>query len=386
MTDALDDIEVVPQPCKHLGPRIGRRILPGIPPKPVGVYECKHEAFDDTTLLGCAGCGAFVPGPPPREPPSDVEPPPGPAPVRIAGDQPWVDAGSTPDPPRRERQPVGAVRNKYNRPVELGDAWFGGHVFVLLAGPSVEALDLSLLAQRGVATFGVNNSSCTIRTNFWTFCDSPDKFHHSIWRDPGVIKFVPKPKMRKRTKVKQPDGSFEWSNRARSFPGVLQYRRNAYFNPETWLYEDSINWGNSQKSQLSNRQPHDLNVMFSVLRLCFYLGFRNVYLLGCDWHMTPDKPYSGPQAKHVGGCMSNNVKYAKVGHMLDLLKPRFDEAGYRVFNCNPNSQLTTFPFLAYDDAVGLATDGVPQNPDAAGWYEDHGSKKPKKRRKRRKTK
>ena len=38
------------------------------------------------------------------------------------------------------------------------------------------------------------------------------------------------------------------------------------------------------------------------------------------------------------------------------LKPHFDAYGFKVFNCNPNSRLTVFPHLSYDEAIKRSTD------------------------------
>lgn len=370
---AVIEIHEVPKkPCKHLGPKLGTRHF-----KDGGgclIYQCKHEVREETTLTICENCPHFEALRKARiaSPPSPPMPKSDSLSEGLERAKKAVDAMAGPKIARRCKQPEGVMINRWNRPVELGDLFFGGHLFLILSGPSLNALPLDRLNERGIVTMGVNNSPCRIRTNFMTFVDSADKFHHSIWRDPGITKFIPKQRFKKKTKVKQPDGEFVWSLPAKVFPNVIGYKRNAYFDPQNWLWEPSINWGNSKNASAENCRPRELNVMFAALRLGFFLGFRNIYLLGCDWKMDQQQPYSFAQGKHDGGCLSNNSKYKKVEVMLKSLLPYFQEAGLHIFNCSPGSGLALYPQMDFLEAIERAQIGIDQQPDTWGWYEMHG--------------
>ena len=267
-----------------------------------------------------------------------------------------------------------------NKPLFLGNLYRGASAFIILSGPSVLDLDLSLLRRRGIITIGVNNSPATFRPNIWTHVDPLLKFHDAIWKDPAILKFVNRNKLDHSIRIKKPDGRFLTITRkaengqvepvcARDMPGVIGDCRNAYFNPETWLSEPTINWGNSKRSWGKNKQPRILNVMLAAVKLAYSLGFRIVYLLGCDFNMQEHRPYSFSEAKGATPIASNNEKYSLLCDYFSVLKPHFDAAGYRVFNCNPDSGLTIFPFVGYIEAIESATAHVPQDPlDTAGWY------------------
>ena len=265
------------------------------------------------------------------------------------------------------------------KPLHLRDVYHGSPLFIVLSGPSLASLDLSLLNRRGVVTFGVNNSPSLFRPNFWTFVDKPMKFHDAIWRDPFTTKFVPTRHFRKPLREKvggefrllhydPPNHSFPVP--CSDMPGVVGYERNADFVATRWLSEPSINWGNSLRSSGRNRNHRCLNTMFAVLKIAYWLGFRIVYLLGCDFRMAADRPYAFAQGGDDGKAASNNNGYAVMQMMFEELKPHFDAAGFHVFNCTPGSGLTVFPHVAYERAVASATRGVPQDPlDTAGWYD-----------------
>lgn len=263
-------------------------------------------------------------------------------------------------------------------PLHLRDLYAGAAVFLVLGGPSIKTLDLSLLRRRGAIAFGINNSPSLIRPHLWTFVDKPLKFHDAIWRDPGVMKFVPEPQIRRSIREKDRDG-FRTIHRGGDenvpvqcgeMPGVVAYKRNAFFRPDRWLDEPSINWGNSLKSSRENRNHRSLNTMFAVLKISYWLGFRVVYMLGCDFKMQADAPYAFDQGGNQGKADANNNGYAVMSEMFAELAPRFDAAGFHVFNCNSNSGLTVFPHVPYKEAIASATGHVPQDPlDTAGWYD-----------------
>ncbi len=345
--------------CVHLGRPAGTAEAPG---GRVPLFRCDHGAPCPrlTTPHHCLHvCDRRVPHP---EPENEFPAPDSPA-------CPLV----TPD-----GQDAGLV-NRFN----------GSAVFLVLAGPSLASYDLSRLSRRGVVTFAVNNAACVVRPHLWTFVDDPCKFHSAVWRDPGVLKLVPWGKIgRRRSKHlvwdKTPAG-FRCTNRPpEAFPNVYGYLRNADFDPSRWLTEGTVNWGNDRrhafgddrKGVRANGWPHVLNVMLASLRLCHALGFRTVYLLGCDWNMTAHRPYAfrerkgSSPAEAVRIAAANNESYRKVGLMLEALKPVFDTAGYMVYNLNRRSGLRVFPFRDYDDAIEQATtcSGIPEHLDTEGWY------------------
>jgi hypothetical protein len=256
--------------------------------------------------------------------------------------------------------------------------------FIILSGPSVLDLNLTKLSRRGVFTIGVNNSPSLCRVNAWTCVDRPRKFHDGIWWDPGTLKIVPVDHLNKTLHRKEGGRFHALTSRrgskeritpsppltVRDLPGVIGYQRNDYFNPATWLLEPSVNWGNSRKASKRNGFPCCWNVMFAVLKIAYALGFRRIFLLGCDFRMGLDKPYAFEQEANKTGVDTNNRCYFHMNTMLSALKPYFDSAGYRVFNCCKTSGLEVFSHLSFEDAIADATCEMPNEPwDVAGWYQ-----------------
>jgi hypothetical protein len=284
-------------------------------------------------------------------------------------------------------QPVGLIINRTGKPVDIANLFFGADLFVVLPGPSLAKLPLEKLSQRGVVSFGVNNVAATSwRPDIWTCVDPVCKFHCNIWRDPGIMKFMPDGKFREVILDQDEKGSFIQTDvHPHHLPNVFGYRRNTFFDPAKFLTEETCNWGNTKKGADTGnphgnpKYPYTLNVMMAMFRLSFYLGFRRLFLLGCDFRMEATRPYCFEEQKAgdgTGPARSNNNAYAAVTTFLTALKPHFDKAGFEVYNCNPESHLRVFHHVPFVDAVGEATKKIVKNASTAGWYaKEHGKKK-----------
>ena len=263
------------------------------------------------------------------------------------------------------------IVDRWGTPLPLEDLYLGGQVFLLCPGPSLKTLDLEALRQPGIMTFGINNVSAIFPTNLWTFGDKPQKFHDSIWLNRGTLKFVPIPKLGDR-RLRQKVGKGEFRNldkSPRDCPGVVGLLRNSEFHIERWLWEETVNWGNSKKHD--NGLPTLLNTMFQAVRLCYYLGFRTVYLLGVDFQMTVDEGYAFPERRSEGAVRGNMNAYGNLSWYFAQLRPWFESAGFEVLNVNRNSGLRVFDFVGYNDAVRRAA--MAETPiDTYGWYEGFG--------------
>jgi len=270
------------------------------------------------------------------------------------------------------------VVDRYNEKTSLRDLWKNSPGFLVCGGPSLRALDLGFLRCRGVVSLGVNNVAGLAPVSAWTFSDPPEKFHHGVHLDPGCLSFVPIPKLRKKIRVKQPDGGWVYPGaRVRDCPGVVGYERSCEFRPETFLTSRGATWGNNDKGVQATGGPKLLFSMFLGIRLLHYLGVRRVYMLGVDFGMDPlgdaNEQYAFGQRREPGACETNNGSYIQAAKWLAELRPIFDAAGFNLFNCNPSSRLEVFDHVPYEDAILDATRHCREPFDLSGWYE----KKPK---------
>jgi hypothetical protein len=202
----------------------------------------------------------------------------------------------------------------------------------------------------------LNNAHGTFRGDSSCTVDDPTRFSMSLWLDPAIMKFAPmahfdKPIWDNRLVRTNGGESQRWELsklKVRDCPNVIGYRRNEKFHAPRWLTEETINWGNHAK------YGGGRSVMLAALRILYILGFRRVYLLGVDFEMSEEKKYHFPEDRTPSAIRGNMSTYAKLQKWFTELQPHFLKAGFIVHNCNPNSKLTAFPYMPYEEAVGEA--------------------------------
>ena len=206
--------------------------------------------------------------------------------------------------------------------------------------------DLTKFYQPGIWSMTINNACRVVKSNAWACVDSPSNFIISNWIDPRVMKFAPVCHTQK-TLFDNADTREMTDIRTMDCPNVIYYKRNEHFQAEQFLEEDTINWG-CHKDYGGGR-----SIMFAAVRILYLLGFRRVFLCGVDMKMDEQNKYAFDQDRAKSSISGNNSTYRLMQTRFGLLKPIFDDHGYEVYNCNPESGLTVFPHMAFEDAVSL---------------------------------
>lgn len=254
--------------------------------------------------------------------------------------------------------------------IDLIGQYKGGSAFLICNGPSFAQLDHSLLRQPGIMVFGMNNGPRTFRPDFWTCVDDPSRFIKSIWLDPRITKFVPQAHFEKCIF----DNGTAWAMtniRVGDCPNVIGYRRNEKFVANRFFKENTLNWG-CHKDFGGSR-----SVMLPAIRILHILGFRKIYLLGCDMNMSETYTYHFDEKRDKGAVNCNMSTYQRLKEeYLPQLKPYLEEEGVQVFNCNPDSALKVFPFKSYEDAINetIAPLGDVKNERTYAMYSKPGTK------------
>jgi len=278
-------------------------------------------------------------------------------------------------------QPMPYFFTREGNVLPLVGQYRGSVAFLIAGGPSFKDVDKSLL--KNCFTISLNNAVKTHRTDAWTCVDDPCRFLYSIWMDPKIMKFVPYAHAEKQIWDSYNKRAATWQNGkpilVGDCPNMVYYRRNSKFEASRWMTESTINWGNAQKFGGAR------SVMLPALRILFLLGFRTVYMLGVDLDMSKDKGYHFEEKRDKGAIKCNNSTYKRMNEdYFKSLRPRFEEFGYNVFNCNPTSKLEVFDYKPLEEAVKHAGGiiGDINSEETMGMYEDpdvkFGRKKSKK--------
>jgi len=253
--------------------------------------------------------------------------------------------------------------------VSLSDFYRGRQAFLVLSGPSLADHDLTLLNKRGIVTMGVNNSWAVHRPTLWTCVDSPGRFIDTGWKDPGVLKFVPMANWNGRLRIQKPDGTMAPSAfRVKQMPSVLLYRRSEHFDHRHFLDEDTVCWGNNSATKDSLGIKGKRSVMMVALRLLYYLGFRVVYLVGADFRMSPEQKYAFDETRGADAIRHNNVLYESLNQRFEAMQEYFKRSRFTIWNCTPESGLTAFAHMPYEQAIEKAAAECGKHVNTKGWY------------------
>jgi hypothetical protein len=229
------------------------------------------------------------------------------------------------------------------QPIHIQNLYRGRPAFLIAGGPSFLSLDHAPLNEPGALVMSVNNYVKHVRPTLWTCVDNPDHFLRSIFEDARITKFVPMGMSRSTV-----FDSTTWTRTdrmVRDCPNVMFYKRNADYDAAKFLTGDTANWGRPE----NKGGPRDC--MLVAMRLLYELGVRDVFLLGVDYSMNPEKAYSIDEGKDEKAARSNNNRYKRLNEMYRELRPHFERAGFRVHNCNPDSKMTAFDYVPYEEAV-----------------------------------
>lgn len=261
--------------------------------------------------------------------------------------------------------------NRIGLSIPLEGLYAGQAAFLICSGPSLKSHRLEMLSQPGILTLAVNNAATVIRPQLWASADDPGNFSHSIWYDPGILKFVPHSHMEKRFTVRDAGGELTPSpHLVGDMPAVFGFKRNETFDAERWLCEDTFNWGNHSERFDAYGLKGSRSIMYIAIRLLYYLGIRKVFLLGCDFRMDYGKAnYAFNQDRSRSSVRGNNQSYRILNIRLGNLLPYFERAGFQIFNCTPESGLTVFPHTPFEEAVEVARNFIPKVINTTGMYD-----------------
>lgn len=181
-----------------------------------------------------------------------------------------------------------------------------------------------------------NYPKCGPKPRYWCTGDPACYFGNRIWDDPDVMKFSP---IGSATSIRPREDAYEPARTPKGAPNTHFF--NARYDDPTyqnWLHTPWINWGTSLFGEHTPKEWFAKGAarssMFIALRLCWHLGFRHVYLLGCD--CSP-------------GHHDAPMYWPTILYLMEQLVPTFDRFCYRVYQTNPDAHLRCFPIVRFED-------------------------------------
>lgn len=256
-------------------------------------------------------------------------------------------------------------------PVDLRDHLAGAPAFLVLNGPSLGQVDLRRLDVPGVLTMCLNNGPRALRPDLWLTCDPPARFLPSIWRDPRILKFARahyhhaslheldarargyEPEVRACFRSQLEAQEAAGNGAARNHRQLARDCPRAVWFEDTCHHFDAATFLTGPKVTIGDREVR--SSMLAALRVLYELGVREVYLLGCDFHMRKEQPYGFREPVSDRHVERNNHYYGLLNERFQELQPHFAAHGLRVVNLNPSSGLRAFPMADFEVVLDHVT-------------------------------
>lgn len=274
---------------------------------------------------------------------------------------------------RRKRRNCEPCRNTGYAEINFEGQWAPRPGFLVCPGPSLRAIHLPTLQQRGIVTVGVNNAAAYARTTAAVFGDPQSKFHSSMFFDPNCMVFCPNGKLRYHVRMQDSQTKEYWrhTSTVAECPSCYGICRSGRFVPEYFFKDYFAHWGHAGKKDDralertgTNRPFSKLESMLIGIRLLHHMGCRIIYLVGVDHYMSKQDPYAW-EAPRTGG----NGRWSKADKLLQDVKEAGKDEGLQIFNCNPLSQCKVFEHISFDQAIAHATEPFGPEPyDLSTWY------------------
>jgi hypothetical protein len=189
------------------------------------------------------------------------------------------------------------------------------------------------------------------------------------------MKFVPSPKMTgRRGRIRQKiNGEFKTTKiSVTSCPNVWGFKRASWLMPdESFFMSDAACWGNHEAGCKITGLEKTVCTMLLAIRILYYLGAREIYLVGVDFRMEVDNGYSFGQSRTNAAVESNNHQFRVVNNWLTQMQSSnvFGKFGLSIYNCYERSGLRAFPYLPFSGAITRAKGLCESSPNLIGWYD-----------------
>ena len=187
---------------------------------------------------------------------------------------------------------------------------------------------MGMLQMGGVMSMAVNNAATVVSTNLWCGGDNPACYAPEIFENAALTKLAPLPMAETTVNGKQ----------------YFQYPNLFFYVPEK-----DVPWHRFLEKSPSVPWYH--NTLFSSIHIAYMLGFRRIYLVGCDFGFKSEVYAYQTQLSEEEKDWNRRL-YKYQAEELIGLKPLFDQGGLEIVEVATRSHLGgTYRRVWMSDAV-----------------------------------
>lgn len=234
------------------------------------------------------------------------------------------------------------MRKKLKRNKEFRNKHKGERCFILGLGPSLKSIDLKSLNNETV--FCVNHFHLYDKENIVKpkyYCLIDDAFYRG--KDTDTTKLLTQ---------KYEDAKFFLNIRAH------KVFREGKRNNMHYLYSKYIQYNNYIKTDASKNMTAGMNVIHTCVQLALYMGFSEIFLIGCDFNYLATKSEQhhvyDSKSTSPGPVNSGNVNWQRLTAAFyhhDALSKKAQKMGVKVYNMSKVSAITSYEYKSAENAL-----------------------------------
>lgn len=241
-----------------------------------------------------------------------------------------------------EERKNGKVDKRYIKLKDVKNIHAGERCFIVCTGPSLTFDDLNKLNESGEYTFGLNTIFKIFDKTNWR----PDYyvvFDNQVYNE---IRDIPE--------FKAIENKFlsDYFFLDGSFPD------DCYVFPNE-NYENAVHDVRRFSDDIYIAVHMGYTVVFSAMQIAAYMGFKEIYLIGCDADYTNKNG-----SHHVAGTEYKNEKkvvvrkelYSRVMQTYETAKQYCDKHGIKIYNATRGGKLEVFPRMDFDSLFNEKSD------------------------------
>ncbi|QDT52165.1 hypothetical protein Pan44_01740 [Caulifigura coniformis] len=272
--------------------------------------------------------------------------------------------------------------------------------WIIGGGPSLRAMPCDRIQLSPVPKFAVNLCGFgLIRPDIWTAYDPTARFHRSTYLDGSVLKLLPS-----RRATDLVPGT---THKVGDCPSTLFFERDGQRGFHNFLGDETTR---EENPGIADWQDS----LVQAIDLAWRLGFRRLFLVGCDMHIGPPEkhvrraglggvryqpeellrgfydrcreagldpasleadepiaPYHFDETKSLAAALQTDFHYYRVVQYLRLSRRAMSLAGLELISATPSSRLNAFfPYRPVDDLLDDIADeiGHPAREATRGQY------------------
>lgn len=234
------------------------------------------------------------------------------------------------------------TKSQMRIPIDLYGIFEGESCFLAGGSPVLKNENLEQLGEPGMNVMAMNNTASIVPCTMWIGCDKPPCYSQRIISDPRIMKFGV---------ISRRD--YEVGGKA------WKYYPNTYFMPTNDKFFNINNFLSMHRDFVWWK-----NTFYIAIQLLYRLGFRKIYLAGCQFKIKENKQYAYDTKLDKGMVGWNQKTYNYCVTVMKQLKPCFEKNGLEIISVTPDSPLNDiYRHISLDEAVKEVLKDFPKEYD-----------------------